>query len=464
MIYPLTKKSLAEPLRPVTQRLITAMEAAGGRAFIVGGGVRDALMGAQAKDLDIEVYGLEAPKLEKALGKVVPFDVVGKSFGVYKVKNLPIDVSLPRRESKNGTGHRGFEVQGDPSMTFEEACARRDFTINSMLWNLETGAIIDPFKGREDLERKILRHTSAHFSEDPLRVLRAMQFVARFELGVAPETVALCAKILPEDLPPERLFEEWKKLIIKGVRPSLGLRFLQNCNWLRYYPELQALVGCPQDPDWHPEGDVWDHTLHCLDGFASLRRCDEREDLIVGLAVLLHDVGKPAVTKFIDGHYRSRGHDTASVKPAEDFLRRLTNEVALFEAILPLVECHMRPRELYETQATDAAVRRLARKVGRIDRLVRVAQADMYGRPPLSADFPEGAWLLEQARRLEVEDSIPKPIIQGRHLVALGYQPSPAFRGVLDACYEAQLDGIFTNAEGGKAFLNEYLAKNPLRA
>ena len=332
-------------------------------------------------------------------------------------------------------------------------------------------------------------------------------------------TIELCATVQPEGLPAERLFEEWKKLIVKGVKPSMGLNFLKECGWVRYYPELSAMIGCQQEPDWHPEGDVWVHTLHCMDAFAREKlanmthplpppsgrgvitgaapqtaagmgnsasvakggtgaqplnkipsrgegegggRNNEWEDLIVGLAVLLHDVGKPATTQFIDGRWRSRGHDIVGVPIAEKFLRRLTGEAAIFDEVLPLVECHMRPLDLYKSQAGDGAIRRLACKVGRIDRLVRVARADMMGRPPMTYEFPEGPWLLERDRALEIEAQAPKPLVQGRHLIALGYKPSPEFKKILEAAYEAQLEGAFKDLPGGEEWLKEYLKQNKI--
>ncbi|MDR2844503.1 MAG: polynucleotide adenylyltransferase, partial [Puniceicoccales bacterium] len=276
----------------VVAAVVGAVAEAGGRPLLVGGCVRDALLGARPKDVDIEVYGLEPVALERALRRRFAIVSVGQSFGVFKLKEHAVDVSLPRRESKAGAGHRGFTVQGDPHMDIADAAARRDFTVNAIYWDPQTGAVLDPHGGRRDLAERVLRHTSAAFAEDPLRVLRAMQFAARFLLTPAPETVALCSQIEPEGLPPERIFEEWSKLILKGVKPSRGLAFLRDCGWVSYYPELVALVGCEQDPHWHPEGDVWNHTLHCLDAFAEKRTGDAWEDLVVGLAVLCHDLGK----------------------------------------------------------------------------------------------------------------------------------------------------------------------------
>lgn len=434
--------------------LAEAVRAAGGRALLVGGWVRDALLGHPSKDADIEVFGLERDVLERTLRQQFRYDQVGKAFAVYKLKGLPIDVSLPRRESKTGTGHTGFTVEGDPHMSFAEAASRRDFTLNALLWDPLDGELIDTCGGRADLENRVLRHVSEKFSEDPLRVLRGMQFVARFDLEAAPGTVALCRSIEPEGLPRERLFEEWKKLLLKGIKPTRGLAFLRETGWVRYFPELEALIDCPQDPEWHPEGDVWTHTGHCLDAFARERIGDNWEDLIVGLAVLCHDFGKPLTTERAeDGRIRSIRHEIVGLRPAESFLRRLTDERAIFEQVLPLVEAHMRPNALYKSNAGDAAVRRLARLVGRLDRLLRVVRADMAGRPPLPATGEADVWLQQRAEELAIKDSVPEPILQGRHLIESGLKPGRHFGEILEAAFEAQLDGDFADLDGALAWL-----------
>ena len=377
---------------------------AGGRAYLVGGCVRDGLLGVQPKDLDIEVYGLTPPQIEKMLSRKFRFEMVGKSFGVWILKGFHIDVSVPRTERKTGEGHRAFDIDCDPFLSVEAACARRDFTINSMLCDCLTGEIIDPYKGRQDLENKILRHTSDKFSEDPLRVLRAMQFIARFGLTPAPETVAVCSEISFENLAPERVFEEWKKLILKGFAMSQALAFLRDCGWTKYFPELAACVNCPQDAQWHPEGDVFVHTGFCLDHFAKERIGDEREDLVVGLAVLCHDLGKPlCTTRGQDGKIHSYGHDILGAKPTRRFLERMTREKSLIDDVVVLVERHMAVLDLWRSNAGDSAIRRLARKVGRIDRLVRVDSADRNGRPPIEpGESPQGLWISEKARELSV--------------------------------------------------------------
>ncbi|MFN0026893.1 MAG: CCA tRNA nucleotidyltransferase [Acidimicrobiales bacterium] len=422
----------------------------GGVAHLVGGCVRDAVLNRPIADIDIEVFGIAVDELTSLLGSVAGFSLVGASFGVFKVHGLPIDVSVPRRERKTGLGHSAFAIDADPHMDPAHAAARRDFTINAIAWNPLTAEVVDPFGGMSDLEARVLRHTSGQFSEDPLRVLRGMQFIARFELTPAPETVALCRSIEPEGLAAERRFDEWRKLLLAGRRIGDGLRFLEATGWLQHTPELDALRGCPQDPIWHPEGDVWVHTCHVMDCFAEERLGDEWEDLVVGFACLCHDLGKPSTTAWIDGRWRSPGHEHSGLAPTGDLLGGLTNQHRLASQVLPLVADHLKPDQLFDQGAGAAAVRRLARRVGRLDRLVRVARADRFGRPPSPRDdFPAARWLLDVANQADVADQPPQPLVLGRHLIDLGLQPGPAFGPLLDACFEAQLDGqIATVAEG----------------
>ena len=447
------KPDLMEAVRKVSG----LVREAGGRAFMVGGSVRDLLLGEEGvKDVDIEVFGVSPDRLQRVLGQSFSFDPCGVSFGVLKLHRFDIDVSLPRRESKRGIGHKGFLIDSDPNLSVPEAASRRDFTVNAMYYDPIEEVFEDPYGGRDDLEARVLRHVSAKFVEDPLRVLRGMQFIARFGLRPAPETVALCRTVSIEDLPPERLFEEWGKLLRKGRQIGRGLRFLRDTGWVKYFPELHRLIGCRQDPKWHPEGDVWNHTCLCLDAFARRRTGDPDEDLIVGLAVLCHDFGKPFTTRWLRGHIRSLGHDEAGVKPTLSFLRRLTNEERTLREVPPLVQCHMQPFSLWRAHAGDSAVRRLAMKVVRIDRLLRVARADDEGRPPEKAGGTacgeDLQWLAAAAERLRVAAAAPKPILQGRDLMAMGYSPSPQFGKWLKACFEAQLDGAFNDLDGAIAY------------
>jgi len=440
------------------------VKGAGGRALMVGGAVRDLILGGkEVKDIDLEVFGIAPEALERVIGAKYSFDPCGLSFGVLKLHHLDIDVSLPRRETKRGTGHRGFLIDSDPYLTVAEAASRRDFTINAIYYDPLDGRLEDPFGGVGDLNAKILRHVSEKFPEDPLRVLRGVQFVARFDLEPAPETVEICRKMTMEGLPAERLFEEWSKLLVKGDKIGKGLEFLRGTGWVRFFPELERLIGCEQDPHWHPEGDVWNHTCLCLDAFARRRIGDPREDLVVGLAVLCHDFGKPATSAYdpVKKRIRSLGHDEAGVEPTLSFLRRLTNEDRLLKEVPPLVQCHMQPFAMWRSKVGDAAVRRLAVRVVRIDRLIRVARADDEGRPPECAGGSSGgddlAWLEATANRLRIADSAPRPILMGRDLIELGFKPSPLFGKWLSACYEAQLDGAFSDREGAIAYFKTIL-------
>ncbi len=450
---------------------------AGGRALMVGGSVRDLLSGAtDVKDVDLEVFGLEPKRLQDVIGRRFEFDACGLSFGVLKIKHVDIDVSLPRRESKRGVGHKGFLIDSDPFLSIPEAASRRDFTVNAMYYDPLAEVFEDPYGGVADLKDRVLRHVSPKFVEDPLRVLRGMQFIARFDLRPAPETVEICRQVTIEDLPPERLFEEWAKLLTKGVKIGQGLAFLRETGWVRYFPELERIIGCEQDPKWHPEGDVWNHTCLCLDAFARRRverlrsreveKEDSSEDLIVGLAVLCHDFGKPATTAYDPktGHIRSLGHDVAGIEPTRAFLRRLTNEERILREVPPLVAHHMQPFALWRAHAGDAAIRRLALKVGRIDRLIRVAHADDEGRPPECRGGTSAGedlkWLEATAERLRIAASVPKPLLMGRDLIAMGHRPSSKFGNWLSASFEAQLDGLFTDHEGAIAHFKEKILKS----
>ena len=451
---------------PEVKVVAELVKRAGGQALLVGGCVRDELLGLKPKDFDIECFGISGQDLQATLGEKFELDLVGISFGVIKLKHLEIDVAMPRRETKLGLGHRAFGMEYDPTLTIEAASSRRDFTINAIYRDPLTDEILDPWNGRVDLEKRILRHVSPHFVEDPLRVLRGMQFVARFDLTPAPETIEVCRGMTPEGLAPERLFGEWEKLLTQGVKISKGLNFLKDVGWVKYYPELEKLIGCKQDPEWHPEGDVWNHTLCCLDAYAKERdnrtveqseQSNNPDDLIVGLAVLCHDFGKPKCTAYdpVRKRIRSLGHDEEGVEPTLSFLRRLTNEERLLKEVPPLVRLHMRPFAMWRDKSSDGAIRRLAAKVVRIDRLIRVAAADDAGRPPFPSEPEPLRWLAEQAERLRVADSAPKPIVQGRDLIALGMKPGVEFGRILKAAYEAQLDGKFSDIKGGIEYVKK---------
>ena len=440
------------------------MRATGGRALLVGGCVRDSLMGVHPKDWDVEVYGVEPARLRELLEEFGRVDAVGEAFTVYKVGS-DLDVSLPRRERKTGRGHRAFVIAGDPSMSIEEAARRRDFTINAILEDPLTSEIIDPFGGRHDLQNKILRAVSAEtFPEDSLRVLRATQFAARFEFDIGAETVELCRSIDLTDLPRERIWSEMEKLLLRARRPSIGFRWLQRLGVFdQLFPELQALVGVPQEKDWHPEGEVDTHTWLVVDRAREL--IDDlpyAKQVTVMLGALCHDFGKPATTEFIEGRIRSRGHEEAGAAPTESFLDRLNIHTLegydVRSQVIALVRDHLKPGEFYKKrdEVGDAAFRRLARRC-ELELLYRVARADSLGRNadwvPRDQWFTAEAqeWFIERARELKVEERAPAPLLMGRHLLEMGLKPGPRVGEITRAVYEMQLDGRITSLEEAKA-------------
>ena len=448
--------ALADPLRALAREV----QSFGGRAVLVGGAVRDLLLGAIPDELDVEVFGLDFPAIERALRDQFAPVRVGRSFPVLKLRGHPIDVAVPRVEWATGPRHTDFGYRAAPELDFATAARRRDFTVNAISWDPLNGEIIDPAGGRADLAAGVLRKVSDQFGEDALRVLRAMQFAARLDFEVEEETVATCRSLQADHLARERVFEEWRKLLLQGRKPSRGLFFLEQAGWLRFYPELEATVDTPQDPRWHPEGNVWPHTLYALDAFAAERTGDPTEDLVVGLAVLCHDLGKPACTIRAGGAIRSPGHEKAGIEPTRTFLERLTAESTWFREVEPLVATHMRPRQLYEQRSGPSAIRRLAERAGRIDRLLRVCRADAGGRPPFPrGDFAEGDWLREAARQLSVEKQRPAPLVRGRDLLALGVEPGPRVGALLDRLFEEQLEGTFSSRDEGVARARDLLGE-----
>ena len=425
-----------------------------GRAYVVGGGVRDWLLDIANKDLDIEVFGVGYETLARALSRWGRTDLVGRSFGVVKLTmsdGCVYDFSIPRRDSKVAPGHKGFEIAFDPDITLEAAASRRDFTINALMFDPRRDEVLDFFGGQEDLNRRMLRHTSEAFTEDPLRVLRGMQFAARFDLTTAPETLTLCRRIKGNygELAVERVREEWFKWAEKSVMPSRGLRFLAETGWVEHFPEVAALIGTRQDPEWHPEGDVFVHTCHCLDALVKLPgwlAAETETRVVYSLAVLAHDFAKPQTTHeaMKDGRLRvvSPGHEEAGGPLADSFLQRINAPLAVRERVVPLVKNHL----AHLQTLNDRAVRRLAKRLepATISELAVVITADQFGRPPRPQVMSENVTaLLERAAALQVQSSAPKPILMGRHLIDLSLRPGQEFGIILEVAYEAQLEGGF---------------------
>lgn len=451
--------------------LAEAVRTEGGRALLVGGCVRDELMGRPPKDWDVEIYGIAPERLRELLDAFGPVNVVGEAFTVYKL-GAHLDISLPRRERKTGRGHRAFFIEGDPEMTIEEATGRRDFTVNAILRDPLTGEIIDPCNGRADLKAKILRAVSLeNFGEDSLRVLRAAQFAARFRFTIDPQTVSLCRAIDLSDLPNERVWGEMEKLLLRAERPAIGFECLRDLGAIdQLFPEIKALIDVPQDPEWHPEGDVFVHTCLVVDRARELiDDLSHAKQVTVMLAALAHDFGKPATTEFIDGRMRSRGHEEAGVVPTLSFLDRLNVHTLegydVRAQVEALVRDHLKPGEYFKKreEVSDGAFRRLARKC-ELELLYRVAKADSLGR---NADWvpreqwhdaAAQEWFIEHARQLDVASHAPAPLLLGRHLLEMGLKPGPRIGEITRAVYEMQLDGRVSNLDEARAAAQELLA------
>jgi len=433
-------------MNPQVLKLAEAVRDAGGRAMLVGGCVRDRLIGIESKDLDVEVYGVDPARLREILKQLGNVNTVGEHFSVYKLvardqstepARVEIDVSIPRRESKSGQGHRGFLIEGDPSMTFEEAARRRDFTINAILYDPLTDETVDPFGGRRDLENRLLKAVDAGtFIEDSLRVLRSVQLAARFELTLNVETAELCRSIDLSDIPHERIWGEFEKLLMLAERPSIGLSVALELAVLdKLFPELRALVGRQSG---HTTGDAFEHTKRSLDEAA--RACADltkAKRLTVMLAMLCHDLSTDSQTRLGAplsileklGVYSVEGYDVRS-------------------QVLSLVREQSAPNQFYESREStpDGAFRRLAQKV-ELDLLYRVTKACALAQTGGESSIAAAEWFIERARALGVEHEPSEPLLQGRHLLEAGVQPGPEMGRLLKRVYELQLDGEVTTRD-----------------
>jgi len=438
------------------------------RVLRVGGDIRDELLKLDSKDLDIEVYGLTLDKLIPSLEELGKVDVVGKSFGVLKFHfkgygNDVWDISIPRRDSKGaGDKHKDIIVTGDPFLPLEEAFKRRDFTINAIGKDLVTGDIIDIYKGQEDLKNKIIRAVDKNtFTEDPLRVLRAMQFTGRFNFTIEPETVRLAKEVNLSELSKERVRDEIFKLLLKSSNPSIGFNTGLELNVMeKLFPSLYAMKNFPQNPEWHPEGCVWTHTMITLDHAVKLsENLDETRKLTLLLAALCHDIGKPLINWNEDN--RTIGHDLTGAEIARNLLIELKifslGNFPLQDVVVALISCHMRPWNLWEKKETltKRAWTKLRQDVlDETELIILLDLSDRLGRSEESKDWDEKAEWLKEQFKIHAPDETMKPLILGRHLLPLGYKASPQLGRELKRLYELQLEGKFSDFEEGLKLVN----------
>lgn len=462
------------------------------KAMLVGGFVRDCFLNIKSKDADLETYGVTAEKLEKILntlfkGKV---ETVGRSFGIFKVflgDGLDLDVAIPRTESKTGPGHKGFDVVGDPDLDPTEAARRRDFTINAMAADPNTGDLFDPFHGREDLEKHFLKVVDAStFVDDPLRVYRGIQFAARFDLNIDRATLELMRLMVGrgdlDELSIERVTDELKKLFLKSPRPSVGFELMRTLGLIRRsYPELHALIDTPQEPEWHPEGDVWIHSMMVMDqavNIAKRERFDDEQSLQVIVGALCHDLGKPSTTHMgeKDGipRIRSLGHEEAGEKPAEILLDRFAFGEKVKLAAMMCAKEHLKPGMLARQFSTGAlteeqyvnAVRKLIKRIQPLDWRVylAVSEADARGRgiPGIDiAPYAPGLLFRQTVEEHHLDEDGLKPLIFGRDLLPFGLKPGPELGKLIAEIERLRDENKITTREAAFEYVHKTLKRLP---
>lgn len=426
----------------------------GVKPILVGGCIRDYFLKHPTKDYDIEIFGVDdLTIIYKTLQKFGKVKEVGKSFGVLilSTQNYDFDFTLARVEKKIGSNHKDYEIITNSKLTYKQAAQRRDFTINSIGYDYSTKKLLDPFGGLNDLKTKTLRHIDDKtFVEDALRVYRAAQFISRFNLCIDKATFFLCKKIVEngelEFLPKQRVYEEFKKLFLKSDKPSLAFEFLKDLGVIqKYFLELYMLIDCKQDKEYHPEGDVWTHTMMTLDEMSKIIKKEKIEDkkrqLILFYSILCHDLGKPFCTKQINGRVTSYKHESLGVEPTISFLAKLTDEKKLIQEICSIVQTHLRPFQLYLKNSSMKAIKRLSLKVN-IENLCLVCLADCLGRDikDKTKCYKASDWLLKKAKDLNIQSSAIKPNVMGRDLIDLGLKPSKKFKEILDFAFNLQLD------------------------
>jgi len=418
-----------------------------GSAYFVGGVVRDILLGYPVKDIDIEVHGLSETQLIAILKHFGFVDMVGQSFGVLKLYGLNVDWSLPRKDSAG----RKPQVLIDPYMPIAEAFRRRDLTINAMGIHAMTGELHDPFAGYKDLENKVLRSPDISlFGQDPLRFFRVMQFIARFDMRPDEQLNALCRAMDITHVSRERIEQEFAKMMVRSPRPSLGIRWLHEIGRLKeILPELAATIGVPQDKHWHPEGDVFEHSLQSLDAAAQLPYDSDQDKLVLLYAALCHDLGKTSTTTYDGQEIHSYGHEQESVPMAKKLLGRITDNKLLQSRVAILIRWHMVPMQLLENNATLSAYKRLALRLAPYENIAHLAQlvlADKRGRnphghKPLTTEMFDVEAFLKRAEQADVIYAKEPPLLLGRDFLDV-VQPGPQLGWLVKKAYQLQMKGI----------------------
>lgn len=432
---------MAEKEMQMARKIAEAAKAAGGCAYFVGGYVRDMLMGEVGKDIDIEVHGLTPDRLKAILDSLGQRLDIGESFGIFGLRGYEIDIAMPRKEECRGRGHRDFDVFVDPHIGTMGAARRRDFTVNAMMADVLSGEIIDHYGGRCDLENKIIRHVDEKsFAEDPLRVLRGCQFAARFEFEIAEETIALCRDMDISTLPRERIMGELEKALLKAARPSIFFEQLRRMDQLEvWFPELEALIGLPQNKKYHLEGDVWVHTMMVLDQAAKLREYTA-DPLAFMMSALCHDFGKAVATEVVNGELHAYDHETKGLPIIENFLKRITGELALRKYVLNMAELHMKPNMMAAQGSSVKSTNRMLDQSVDPEGLLCLAIADGLGKISPRPYVSHNDFFRE---RLSIyKEYMSRPQVSGRDLIDSGLMPDKSFSDYLAYAHKLHLAGV----------------------
>lgn len=430
----------------------TALQQTGGTLFLVGGVVRDLLLNSPLKDVDIEVHGLTLDQLKAVLAQFDTVLEVGKSFGVLKWRGC--DWAIPRHD---GPGRKPV-VACDPKMDIVTALRRRDVTMNAMAIDLQTEQLVDPFDGEKDLAAHVLRATDAKlFVEDPLRFFRVMQFVGRFECEPDDRLNEICKEMSLEQISQERVHAEYGKLLQRSRQPSRGFRWLKKIERLpEILPELAQTVGLEQSEKWHPEGDVFEHTMQVLDSVATMTDLNPEDRKLFLYGALCHDLGKTTTTRIVDdGRITSHGHDLEGVMLAQKQLKRMTGDMRLIKRVSLLVRFHMSPGNYLSTGAKMVAYKRLAARIHpylNLKLLAQFSSADHAGRNP-EGDVPlpipvddVAERFIKKAQEYGVLTEPEAPVLTGEDLAGTVAQ-GPQFGVILRRAYEIQIAEGVTDKE-----------------
>lgn len=418
----------------------------GGRTFFVGGYVRDEVLGKSSKDVDIEVHGIYPESLKDILSELGSIRTQGASFGVYNLSGYDVDIAQPRMEHAVGRGHKDFEVSVDPFIGCEKAAERRDFTMNAIMKDVLTGEIVDPFNGVDDCKNGIIRHVNDDtFREDPLRVLRAAQFAARFGFEIAPETKEIMSNMDLSTLSKERVYGEMQKALMKSDKPSIFFETLRETNQLdTWFPELKDMIGVKQNEVWHPEGDVWTHTMKTIDEAARLKQLAKNPEFYM-MSALCHDMGKPAVfTIGDDGRPHAYGHDEAGVLVAQKFIQRVNNNKDLSKYVSDMVMYHMNPHNAYTQKSRIKTTNAMFDKSICPSDLLLLVKADTASTGMFDRAEEENLFLSE---RLNIYDERMKHAeVTGTDLINMGLKPGPHFSDILSNAHKQHLSGVDKDA------------------